>query len=259
MKLLSWNVNGIRACEKKGFSSFIAKEQPDVFCLQETKAFKEQCPETIIQDFGGFHQEWHSAKKPGYSGVATFFKSSPLSVTSGCGEVHYDQEGRVIVSDHGKFKLVNLYFPNGAASDDRHFYKMKFLKDILKFFQSLDKEKPLVMTGDFNIAHKEVDIHDPVRLNGTSGFKPEEREWMDQLVAAGFCDAFRILYPEAKDQYSWWSYRQAARQRNKGWRIDYFFVSDRLKSKVKSVKMHQDIPGSDHCPLSLVLDFSDNK
>lgn len=234
-------------------AQFIQKEAPDIFCLQETKAFKEQCEE-IIAHYGNFKQEWHSAKKPGYSGVANFFKEKPKKINIGCEIESVDNEGRVIVSDHGKFQLVNLYFPNGAASEDRHYFKMKFLKDILKFFKALDKSKPVIMTGDFNIAHKAIDIHDPVRLDGTSGFMPEEREWMDQLVAAGFTDTFRLFYPDAKDQYTWWSYRQMARQRNKGWRLDYFFVSDRLKDKVKSIRLHQEIEGSDHCPISLVVD-----
>ncbi|MDB5037512.1 MAG: xth [Bacteriovoracaceae bacterium] len=254
IKIISWNVNGIRACSKKGFADFIAKERPQIICLQETKAVEEQCLE-IIEAHSSYKQTWHSAEKPGYSGVLTWHQTNPIEVLIGSGEKKYDREGRVIVLDQGPFYLVNLYFPNGAASDDRHFFKMRFLKDILKFFKDLDKKKPVIMTGDFNIAHKPIDIHDPIRLDGTSGFKPEEREWMDQFVASGFVDTYRHLYPTAKDEYSWWSYRQGSRQRNKGWRIDYFFVSDRIKEKIKSIKMHQQVMGSDHCPLSLEVDL----
>lgn len=253
LKILSWNVNGIRACSQKGFADFVRKENPQIICLQETKANREQCEE-IVGTHSHYQQSWHSAEKPGYSGVLSWFSTKPNEVIIGCGEKKYDREGRVIVSDHKDFYLVNLYFPNGAASEDRHWFKMGFLKDILKFFKDLDKVKPVIATGDFNIAHKAIDIHDPVRLDGTSGFMPEEREWMDGLVNAGFVDAFRLLHPEAKDQYSWWSYRQLSRERNKGWRIDYFFLSDRLKHKVKSFKMHQNVMGSDHCPLVLEMD-----
>lgn len=235
---------------KKGFSEFIAREKPEIICLQETKAFQEQCGE-IVDQFSDFRQTWHSAEKPGYSGVLTWHKTKPKEVTLGCGEKKYDREGRVILSDLGDFYLVNLYFPNGAASEDRHWFKMGFLKDILDYFKDLDRKKPVMATGDFNIAHRPIDIHDPVRLDGTSGFMPEEREWMDRLMAAGFVDAFRFLHPSAKDEYSWWSYRQLSRQRNKGWRIDYFILSDRLKSRVKKIKMHQAIQGSDHCPLTI--------
>ncbi len=252
MKILNWNVNGIRSCWSKGFQDVIKKLNPDIICLQETKAYREQCGE-IDQGSSLYEQSWHSAEKAGYSGVLTFSRSKPSEFKVGCGIKKYDREGRVILMDQGPFYLVNLYFPNGAQSDERHFFKMDFLKDILDYFKELDKKKPVIATGDFNIAHKAIDIHDPVRLDGTSGFKPEEREWMDQLVDAGFIDAFRLKYPDVKDQYSWWSYRQAARERNKGWRIDYFIVSNRFASHIESIKMHQDIKGSDHCPLTLVI------
>lgn len=249
-KILTWNVNGIRACYQKGFAELLRREKPQFVCVQELKAMKEQCAE-IIDQHSDYEQFWHSAEKPGYSGVFTWSLKKPKETLIGCGETKYDREGRVIVLDEGPFYLVNLYFPNGAASEDRHYFKMGFLKDILKFFKKLDKEKPVIATGDFNIAHKEIDIHDPVRLDGASGFMPEERDWMDGLVSAGFKDAFRLLHPESKDEYSWWSYRQLARQRNKGWRIDYFFVSERLASKIQVATMHQSVTGSDHCPLTL--------
>lgn len=252
MKILCWNVNGIRSCFSKGLASFIAEEDPDLICLQETKAYEEQCEE-ISKAFKQYQAFWHSAEKPGYSGVLTLSKKLPKDHQIGMGLKNIDREGRVILTEHSGFYLVNLYFPNGAQSEERHFFKMKFLDEILKYFKSLDRHKPLVMTGDFNIAHKEIDIHDPIRLDGESGFKPEERAWMDQLVASGFHDSFRLKNPLALDQYSWWSYRQLSRQRNKGWRIDYFFVSDRLKSQLKSIEMRQDIMGSDHCPLILEI------
>lgn len=251
-KIISWNVNGIRAVAKKGLEAFIDQEDPAILCVQETKAMPEQASDVWKNPFR-FRPIWHSAERKGYSGVANFFKKSPHTAKVGMGVPKFDQEGRVIVSDLGKALLLNMYFPNGAASEERHFFKMEFLEKILKFFKKLDKEKPLILTGDFNIAHKTVDIHDPVRLDGTSGFKPEERDWMDQLVASGFTDCFRLKNPEAKDEYSWWSYRQLARQRNKGWRIDYFFVSNRFEKNVVSCDHLPKVLGSDHCPLRLVV------
>jgi exodeoxyribonuclease-3 len=254
VKLVTWNVNGVRACASKTLYQFLESENPDIMGLQEIKANVEQCAE-IQSKLNNYRQEWHSAERPGYSGVMNLFRQTPKNIRVGCGMDHIDKEGRVLISDHDDFLFLNMYFPNGAASDERHEYKMAYLFKILKFFRKLDREKPLVLSGDFNIAHKAIDIHDPVRLDGTSGFKPEEREWMDDLVNSGFVDAYRHLHPNAKDQYSWWSYRQMARQRNKGWRIDYFFVSERIKNKIRDIKMHQSVGGSDHCPLSLVLDF----
>lgn len=226
-QIISWNVNGIRACSEKGLFQFVQKAKPNILCVQEVKAKPEQFEETKRPR--NYNEEvWHSAERPGYSGVYNL-STKKLDSQIGMGDKKFDVEGRVLVTDLGKAYLLNMYFPNGAMSDDRHNYKMDFLKKILKFFKKLDKEKPLILTGDFNIAHKPIDIHDPVRLDGTSGYRPEERTWMDELVAAGFTDAFRMLHPDWKDQYTWWSYRMGARRRNRGWRIDYFFVSDRLK------------------------------
>ncbi len=252
MKIISWNVNGIRACSKKGLFDYLRRESPDVTCLQESKAFQEQCEE-MASDLENYHQIWHSAERPGYSGVVNLHKKKPESQNLGMGLSKFDQEGRVLITDHGKFKLLNMYFPNGGSGEERHLFKMDFLKKIFAYFKTLEREKPLVLTGDFNIAHKNIDIHDPVRLDGESGFKPEERAWMDQLVGAGFVDAFRVRYPDAKDRYTWWSYRQGSRRRNKGWRIDYFFVSQSLASSIQEIRLDDQIEGSDHCPLVLTL------
>jgi len=243
-------VNGIRACLAKGFQDFIRKENPDVFCLQEVKAERDQCL-PVWPEINEYDQEWSSATKPGYSGVATFLKEK-LSHQKGI-QKEGDPEGRLIVSELKDFYLLNSYIPNGAASDDRHRFKMSYLQRFFEFLKELEKKKPIVLCGDINIAHRSIDIHDPVRLDGTSGFKPEERAWMDKLFSEGFVDAFRHLHPEAKDQYSWWSYRAGARPRNKGWRIDYFIVSDQLKNRVKSLTMSKDTLGSDHCPVILEL------
>lgn len=256
---MSWNVNGIRACSGKGLFDFVSKIKPDFVCLQEIKAMKEQCTQIQRSPFLP-HEVWHSAERPGYSGVLTMASNEnshglKWSTTIGMGHPLIDREGRVLITDLGRAFLLNMYFPNGAMSEERHQFKMEFLKKILKFFKKLDREKPLILTGDFNIAHQSIDIHDPIGLEGESGFKPEERAWMNELLGSGFVDTFRDKYPEAKDQYSWWSYLQAARRRNKGWRIDYFIVSERLKKQIKEIKMHQDVMGSDHCPLTFTVEL----
>ena len=252
LKLYSWNVNGIRACAKKGLFDYLGREKADVVCIQEIKARPEDCEE-ISESLQKFEAHWHPAERPGYSGVLTLTQKKPHVVRVGCGISEFDQEGRVLVTDHGEFLLLNMYFPNGGSGEERHLFKMKFLSKILPFFKKLEKEKPLVLSGDFNIAHKEIDIHYPVRLDGESGFKPEERNWMDELVSAGFVDLFREKYPSAKDSYTWWSYRQGSRRRNKGWRIDYFFASPRIVPSVKSIRHDVNVEGSDHCPLVLEL------
>lgn len=253
MKIVSWNVNGIRACFKKGLLEFVQKQKPDILCVQELKAFESQCSE-ILSSLAGYESLFHSAQKPGYSGVGSFVRSTKVvSHQIGMGERSIDDEGRVIVSDLGTARLVNAYFPNGAASPERHAFKMRFLERFLSFLKAMKKEKPVILTGDVNIAHKAIDIHDPVRLDGTSGFMPEEREWMDRLLSEGFVDAYRLKHPKKADQYSWWSYRAGARQRNKGWRIDYFIISEDLIDRVQKIEMHQGQVGSDHCPLSLQI------
>ncbi len=251
-KIISWNVNGIRACAKNGLEDFLQKENPDIFCAQEVKAFEDQCTE-LWKDPKTYKKIWHPAERPGYSGVASFFKGQTPKSTVGMGDPTIDREGRILVHDLDSVTLVNTYFPNGGSGEPRHFFKMKFMKKFFKWLKELDKKSPVVLTGDINIAHREIDIHDPVRLVGTSGFKPEERQWMTELFENGFVDAFRYAHGDLKDQYSWWSYRQGARRRNKGWRIDYFIVSKRFVKKIQNIKMFTEVSGSDHCPLSLEI------
>lgn len=254
MKIISWNVNGIRACYKKGLLDYLQTEKADILLVQELKSFAEQCPEMHYKQTG-YHDVWNSAERPGYSGVGSFFRERPKVVTAGMGDESIDKEGRVHLIDLGPVYLINSYFPNGAMSEERHQFKMRYLDLFLEWMKRLDQEKPVVLAGDLNIAHTEIDIHDPVRLDGTSGFKPEERAWMDQLMQAGFIDAFRLFFPDATNRYSWWSYRAGARQRNKGWRIDYFVCSARLDKNLKSFEMPKDVLGSDHCPMVLELEI----
>jgi exodeoxyribonuclease-3 len=255
MRIVSWNVNGIRACLKKGLLDYIEAYEPDIFCVQETKAHREQV-ELTDQEFGFTVSYWSEAEKKGYSGTANFCLDEVVDATDKIGEPKFDTEGRFVISDHEDFLLYNIYFPNGAASEERHFYKMDFLEMLYQHMKKkLAEGREIIVVGDYNIAHKAVDIHDPVRLDGTSGFKPEEREWMDKWFALGFVDTFRLMYPDAKDAYSWWSYRAGARERNKGWRIDYISVSPGLVNKVKNVEIQSDVMGSDHCPLLIDLDI----
>lgn len=254
MKLVSWNVNGIRACAKKGFKEVFANFDADVFALQETKAQPDQVDLNSILPDPEIPQVWASAEKKGYSGTALFSNSDEWEMTNCLGFPEYDKEGRATLLYHPKFTLLNLYFPNGAASEDRHWFKMGFLEKILAHFQDLEKKHgPLIICGDYNIAHTERDIRNAKANQKTSGFLPEERAWMDALCNAGFVDTFRFLNPEVDDRYSWWSYRQAARERNVGWRLDYFFVSEKLQSKVIAADIHDDVLGSDHCPVSLEI------
>lgn len=257
VRLVSWNVNGIRACAQKGLRDVIQNFDADLFCLQETKAHQEQVEiASILPEPGRYGQTWASAEKKGYSGTSIFSSNIKYELSSGIGFEAYDREGRGTIAQHKDFSLINLYFPNGAASEDRHYFKMGFLKEILRYFKAQEKNwGPLVICGDYNIAHKEVDIHDPKSNQQSSGFLPEEREWMDDLERAGFVDTFRLLHPDQKDAYSWWSFRQRSRERNKGWRLDYFFVSESLADRVRSAEIHPTILGSDHCPVSLELEF----
>lgn len=255
MKIVSWNVNGIRACLKKGLMDFLEMEEPDIFCVQETKAWREQV-EMTDQEFGFEGSLWSEAQKKGYSGTATFYLDEPQNITDKIGSEKFDTEGRFVVSDHGDFVLFNIYFPNGAASDERHFFKMDFLEMLYLHMKDLiDKGREVVVVGDYNIAHTEIDIHDPKRLNGTSGFKPEERAWMDKWFSLGFVDTFRDKNQNSTDHYTWWSYRAGARERNKGWRIDYISVTAGLKDKVKVAEISKDVFGSDHCPIMIELDL----
>ena len=253
MKLISWNVNGIRAVYKKGFPEWFAKELPDILCLQETKASFDQFPIelTKILNYQIFDS---SSVKKGYSGVATFSREKILDTKKSEKEV-YDCEGRVLVHELKDFFLVNCYFPNGSRDHSRVPYKLQFCDDILKIINKLQEKKPVVITGDFNTAHKEIDLANPKTNIKTTGFLPIERAWMDKFVAEGWIDIYRHLNPEKTGAYTWWSNRPTVRERNIGWRIDYFFISPSLLKHVKRVDILPNIKGSDHCPVLLELDF----
>lgn len=254
MKIISWNVNGIRAAEKKGFLDWLERESPDIVCVQETKAQKEQLSESLLKPKGYFTY-WHSAEKKGYSGVATFSKKEAVSVTYGCGEKRFDEEGRVLMTEFEEFVLLNIYFPNGGRGDERVRYKLEFNDHILDVVNELRSfEKKVITCGDYNIAHKEIDLADPVRNAKVSGFLPEERAWLDKWVEHGQVDTFR-LFCDKPEKYTWWDMRTRARERNAGWRIDYHFVSDDLAAFVRNAEIHAETQGSDHCPISLELAF----
>jgi len=253
LRLISWNVNGIRAVERKGDLQRVLDTPPDVLCLQETKAAPEQLGDGILAPTG-FHVYWDSAERKGYSGVALFSRQEPLEVRRGLGFPRFDVEGRVLVARYPSFLLLNVYFPNGKRDDDRLRYKMDFYESFLAHIDSLRQGgERLVICGDFNTAHKEIDLARPKENSKESGFLPEEREWMDRLVAHGYVDTFRMFHSEAR-RYSWWDTMTRARERNVGWRIDYFFVSDNLQQAVVDADILDGVMGSDHCPVSLTLD-----
>ncbi len=254
MKIVSYNLNGIRAAIRKGLVDWVAMEKPDVLCFQETKARREDVELKEFRDLG-YGAFWHSAEKKGYSGVLTLSLEDPVNTEIGMGVEEYDREGRIIRTDFRGFSLLNCYFPSGTSGDERQAVKMRFLEDFFSWAHELKKEVPkLVIAGDYNIANTPLDIHNPERNKNTSGFKPEEREWMDQWFDSGFADPFRLLHPE-KVEYSWWSYRAASRKRNKGWRIDYISVSDALEGSVKDLRHANEAVHSDHCPVVLELDL----
>ena len=253
MRVVCWNVNGIRACLTKGFDEAAKNFDADFLCVQETKASPEQVTFTEAPFLSRQQSTWSSAEKKGYSGVA-IFTPHRSELTNRMGILPYDVEGRVTLAFGKGFTLVNIYFPNGAASEERHWFKMKFLDDLIPWLKKLESERgPLIVVGDYNIAHTEIDIHDPVSNKDSSGFKPEERAWMSKFLAQGFVDTFRAFYPDKKEEYSWWSFRQNSRARNKGWRIDYICVSQSLENKLRGAAIHQNIFGSDHCPISLEI------
>jgi exodeoxyribonuclease-3 len=248
MKIISYNVNGIRAALKKGFAEWLETENPDVIGLQEVKALENQVDIAIFKDLG-YHVYWYPAVKKGYSGVAILSKLKPDNLTYGIGVSKYDDEGRTIRADYGDFSFLCAYFPSGTTGGLRQEFKYAFLDDIYGYTQDLIKEKPnLILSGDYNICHKPIDIHNPVANKNTSGFLPEEREWMDKFTSNGFDDSFRLLNPNP-DQYSWWSYRANARANNKGWRIDYHMTTPSMSAKVKKVDILQEVSHSDHCPI----------
>lgn len=255
MKIISWNVNGIRACYKKGLQDFVNSENPDIFCIQETKAHIDQVEEAA-RKLGREHSFWSSAVRKGYSGVATFVDQKPNKVDLGIGMPEYDSEGRIVLTDHGHFDLYNIYFPNGGSGEERHLFKQKFLRDLNEHLKpKINAGKPIVVVGDYNVAHKEMDVYDPVRLSKESGFLPEEREWFDSFLSLGFVDTFRQFHADEKQRYSWWSYRELARISNRGWRIDYICVTKNLEKHLVSADILDQVEGSDHCPVVATLKF----
>ncbi|MFQ8785908.1 MAG: exodeoxyribonuclease III [Clostridia bacterium] len=248
MKLISWNVNGIRACLNKGFSDFFKEVNADIFCLQETKCH----PEQINLEFEGYTSYWNSAERKGYSGTAIFTKKQPVNVTYGIGIEEHDKEGRIITLEFENFYLVTNYTPNAKRELERLDYRMVWEDEIRKYLLELNKKKPVIMCGDLNVAHEEIDLKNPKTNKGNAGFTNEEREKMTELLNAGFIDSYRYLYPE-KIEYSWWSYMGHAREKNVGWRIDYFIVSNDFRENIKDATIYTEILGSDHCPVGLEI------
>ena len=247
MKLISWNVNGIRACVTKGFEEFFKKIDADIFCIQETKCQ----PEQIELEFEGYESYWNSAEKKGYSGTAIFTKNKPISVTYGIGIEEHDKEGRIITLEFEDFYLVNNYTPNAKRGLERLEYRQIWEDEIRTYLLKLNKTKPVIMCGDLNVAHQEIDLKNAKSNRGNAGFTDEERAKMTQLLEAGFTDTFRYLYPNKEDAYSWWSYMGRAREKNVGWRIDYFIVSNDIQKRIKEASIYPEIMGSDHCPVGL--------
>lgn len=249
MKLISWNVNGLRACVGKNFMEDFKKLNADIFCLQETKLQAGQ----IALDLPGYHQYWNYAEKKGYSGTAVFTRAEPLSVSYGIGVEEHDHEGRVITLEYEDFYLVTVYTPNSQDGLARLDYRMKWEDDFLSYIQTLDEKKPVIYCGDLNVAHKEIDLKNPKTNRKNAGFTDEERGKMTHVLESGFVDTFRYFYPDQEGIYSWWSYRFRAREKNAGWRIDYFIVSERLTGRLEDAGIHTEIFGSDHCPIELLL------
>ena len=250
MKFISWNVNGLRACMNKGFSEAFNALDADFFCLQETK----MQPEQLTLELPGYQQFWYSAEKKGYSGTAIFTQREPLTVTCGVGVEELDHEGRLITLEYPEFYLVTCYTPNAQDGLRRIDHRMAWEDAFRGYLCDLDRKKPVVVCGDLNVAHEEIDLKNPASNRGNPGFSDQEREKFSQLLAAGFTDTFRFVNPELTDAYSWWSYRFHARDKNIGWRIDYFLTSDRLRPAIRSVGIHTEIFGSDHCPVALELE-----
>jgi len=253
LTLYSWNVNGIRAAYRKGFLDWLHTEQPDILALQEIRALPEQL-EGELRDPEDYHALWVPAERKGYSGVAILSRLRPESVTVGLGVEDYDVEGRTLTADYGDFVLVTSYVPNGSRDHSRVPYKMQYKADFLNYLNGLrDSGRSVIFCGDINTAHREIDLARPRQNQKTTGFLPEERAWLDEVVEAGWIDSFRALYPDREGAYSWWSQIGGARDRNVGWRLDYFFISPDLWDRVVAADIHPDVPGSDHCPVSLTL------
>lgn len=251
MKLISWNVNGLRACVGKGFLEYFNEQQADIFCLQETKLQEGQ----IELELNGYHQYWNYAEKKGYSGTAIFTKKEPISVQYGIGVEKHDNEGRVITLEFEKFYMVTVYTPNSQEKLARLDYRMEWEEEFRNYLLELDKLKPVIVCGDLNVAHNEIDLKNPKSNRRNAGFSDEEREKMSKLLDSGFVDSFRYFYPDKTDIYSWWSYRFSARAKNAGWRIDYFLVSEKLKENMRDAEIHTEILGSDHCPVVLNIEL----
>lgn len=251
MKLISWNVNGLRACVQKGFLDFFKEIDADFFCIQESKLQEGQ----IDLELEGYHQYWNYAEKKGYSGTAIFAKKEPISVKLGIGIEEHDKEGRVITLEYDNFYMVTCYTPNSQNELARLDYRMKWEDDFQSYICELDKNKPVIICGDLNVAHKEIDLKNPSSNRRNAGFTDEERSKMTQFLDAGFTDTFRFFYPDMEQIYSWWSYRFQARSKNAGWRIDYFLTSKSVNDKLLGAKIHTDIMGSDHCPVELTIDL----
>ncbi|MBR3002703.1 MAG: exodeoxyribonuclease III [Clostridia bacterium] len=251
MKLISWNVNGIRACVTKGFKDFFKEIDADIFCIQETKCQEGQ----IDLEFEGYKSFWNSAEKKGYSGTAIFTKKEPISVSYGIGIEEHDKEGRVITLEFGNFYMVNVYTPNAKRELERLDYRCIWEDEFRTYLLNLNKTKPVIMCGDLNVAHNEIDLKNPKTNRGNAGFTDEEREKMTKLLSVGFTDTFRYIYPDKTDAYSWWSYMGHAREKNIGWRIDYFVVSNDIKEKIQDAYIYPEIMGSDHCPVGLNINL----
>lgn len=249
MKMISWNVNGLRACLQKGFLDFFKEADADIFCLQETKLQADQHD----LELPGYHQYWNYAEKKGYSGTALFTKKEPIAVTYGIGIEEHDHEGRVITAEFEDFYFITVYVPNSQRELTRLEYRMHWEEDFLKYIKALEEKKPVLYCGDLNVAHQEIDLKNPKTNHQNAGFTDQERACFTKVLESGYLDSFRYLYPEVKDVYSWWSYMFKSREKNAGWRIDYFVVSEKLKGRIKEAKIHTQILGSDHCPVELDL------
>ena len=254
MKLVSWNVNGLRAVINKGFKDFFKEIDADIFCMQETKMQENQLEDNIKEIFKGYNEYWNSAEKKGYSGTAIMTKCKPLNVSYGIGIEEHDKEGRVITLEFNKFYMVNCYTPNSKRELERLDYRMKWEDEVRSYLKRLDDIKPVIYCGDLNVAHEEIDIKNPKTNHFSAGFTDQEREKMTELLNSGFIDTYRYLYPD-KIMYSWWSYMRQAREKNIGWRIDYIIVSDSLKNNLKEADILTQVLGSDHCPISLDIEF----
>lgn len=255
MKLISWNVNGLRAVINKGFKEFFDKIDADIFCIQETKMQENQIDDNIKEIVKEYNSYWNSAEKKGYSGTAIFSKEKPVNVTYGIGKEEHDKEGRVITLEFEKFYMVNIYTPNSKRELERLDYRQVWEDEIREYLLKLNESKPVIMCGDLNVAHQEIDLKNPKTNRRNAGFTDEERNKMTELLNAGFTDTFRYKYPDVEGKYSWWSYMFHAREKNAGWRIDYFIVSNSLKDNIEDAKILDDVYGSDHCPVELDINI----